>query len=313
MKSGATIGGVAGIVALSAALFAATGCDRLMPLDSHSCRSPALAEERALELRVRLYHLSNPHAEAGEIDSYREMLKRTMQLHAAEQDVLLRLAEENRCAVDDQEVAAHLRPIGKVLALLTAEERRDVTALGRMEALCAKAKAALVDKCVTAVTDEQIDEVAEKRNLLAAAAAETNRLVRVRADDVWRRLADGNDFAALAKEFNEADEAPDFRWGTYTVEDLSESPDLQNAVGALRVGQCTRPVEGDNGLMIARCTAIEDADGMRKYTLDRIFFRLAEDVPCFTREELRLAVAQNMADEFVHHEVNRLLTQQEKE
>ncbi len=216
------------------------------------------------------------------------------------------IAAENGIDADAAEVAAQLRPLEGAMTQLSEAERADVMALGRAEVVCGKVRDALFDDFYEDVTDDDIGKVRKWSDELAAASAATNAAVRERAAEAWRRLAAGGDFAALAREYSEADEAPAYDWGEFALDEFDDSPELRKALEGMQPGEFSQPVEGDNGLVIVRLTAIDQDSMPPKYSLDRIFFRLAEDVPEYPEDEIRTAIANKFVNEFISGEIEKL-------
>lgn len=266
----------------------------------------SVTPERELELRTKLFLASNPTAGSAGAAQLRATFERTQNRHFAEQKVLLRIAAENNVDADADEVAAKLRPLEAAMAKLADAEKAEVAVLGKTEVICDKVRDALFDDFYENVTEEEIGKVAKWGDDLSVAAAATNELVRTRAAEVWRKLADGGDFATLAQEYSEAAEAPDCDWGEFTLAELDDSPELCKALEKMQPGEFSSPVEGDNGLMIARLASI-DLDAMPpKYNLERIFFRLAEEVPAYSKDEIRAAIANKLVNEFISREIENL-------
>lgn len=262
--------------------------------------------ERELELRTKLFLASNPRAGAADAAQLRAVFERTSARHFAEQRVLMAIAAENGIDADAAEVASQLRPLEGAMTQLSEAERADVMALGRAEVVCGKVRDALFDDFYEDVTDDDIGKVRKWSDELAAASAATNAAVRERAAEAWRRLAAGGDFAALAREYSEADEAPAYDWGEFALDEFDDSPELRKALEGMQPGEFSQPVEGDNGLVIVRLTAIDQDSMPPKYSLDRIFFRLAEDVPEYPEDEIRTAIANKFVNEFISGEIEKL-------
>ena len=108
----------------------------------------------------------------------------------------------------------------------------------------------------------------------------TNRLIHAQADKVWRKLKAGEPFEKMVEAYTELPEerADKGEWGLLDRKLLEDSPALLRAVSALKPGEFTAPVEGDNGLMIARLD--EKNEQNEEYALSRIYFRL----PMYARE-----------------------------
>lgn len=135
-----------------------------------------------------------------------------------------------------------------------------------------------------------------------AVMAQTNALVHARATNVWNKLKAGADFVATAKTFTEVpEEAEDNgEWGTLDDQFLADDPALLAAIRNLKPGEFTPPMEGDNGLMIAKLDGRTE-DG--SYELSRIFFRLPLMVEYPTPEEIvataRETHRRNLFDELL--------------
>lgn len=127
-------------------------------------------------------------------------------------------------------------------------------------------------------------ELAEMR-AYNAVMAQTNVLVHARATNVWNQLKAGADFVATAKAFTEIPEEieDDCEWGTLDDQFLADDPALLAAIKSLKPGEFTPPMEGDNGLMIAKLDGRAE-DG--SYELSRIFFRLPLMIEYPTPEEI---------------------------
>ncbi len=127
-------------------------------------------------------------------------------------------------------------------------------------------------------------ELAEMR-AYNAVMAQTNILIHARATNVWERLKSGADFVATARRFTEIPEEVEDNgeWGTLDDQFLADDPALLAAIKNLKPGEFTPPMEGDNGLMVAKLDGRTE-DG--SYELSRIFFRLPLMIECPTPEEI---------------------------
>ena len=125
----------------------------------------------------------------------------------------------------------------------------------------------------TNIPDSYVDEQLANIRDYNARMVLTNAFVYARATNVWNRLKAGEDFVKLVREETEADaeRGDNGLWGIFDLADLSKEPELQAALGALKPGEFTPPVEGDNGLMIARLNEVDDSGGLE---ISRIVFRL---------------------------------------
>lgn len=130
----------------------------------------------------------------------------------------------------------------------------------------------------------------------------TNALIYARATNIWIQLRNGADFVATARQFTEIPEevTDNGEWGTIDDQFLRDDPALLAAVKKLKPGAFTPPVEGDNGLMIAKLDGVTD-DG--SYELSRIFFRLPLMIDYPTPEELvttaKRTYAKNLFNDFL--------------
>lgn len=144
---------------------------------------------------------------------------------------------------------------------------------------------ALVARTPTNLPPEVIQRELADMRAYNAVMAQTNTLIYARATNVWNQLKAGADFKALARKYTEIPDevADDGVWGTVDAPFLRDDPVLLAALRTLKPGTFTPPVEGDNGLMIARLDALEE-DG--SYVVSRIFFRLPLMIDYPTPEEL---------------------------
>ncbi|MGN0832458.1 MAG: peptidylprolyl isomerase [Kiritimatiellia bacterium] len=150
----------------------------------------------------------------------------------------------------------------------------------REEALVAAVKAHVIAANPTNLPpDYAAVRLAEIRDYNARMAA-TNRLIHARAKAVWRKLKAGEPFEKMVEAYTELPEerADKGEWGLLDRKLLEDSPALLRAVSALKPGEFSAPVEGDNGLMIARLD--EKNEQNEEYSLSRIYFHL----PMYARE-----------------------------
>ena len=131
----------------------------------------------------------------------------------------------------------------------------------------------LFEQNPTNIPDSYVDEQLENIRDYNARMALTNAAVYARATNVWNRLKAGEDFVKLVHEETEVDDekADDGEWGIFDLSAFDQEPALKAALAALKPGEFTPPVEGDNGLMIARLNEIDSTDGL---DISRIVFRL---------------------------------------
>ena len=172
----------------------------------------------------------------------------------------------------------------------------------RGEALRQAIEDALVARSPTNLPPEAIQRELADMRAYNAVMAQTNTLIYARATNVWNQLKAGGDFKALARSYTEIPDevAEDGAWGMIDDSFLRDDPALLAALKNLKPGEFTPPVEGDNGLMIARLDA-RDEDG--SYAVSRIFFRLPLMIDYPTAEELvataKAAHAKNLFDDLV--------------
>ena len=117
------------------------------------------------------------------------------------------------------------------------------------------------------------DDVIAKMEARNRAMSVTNALVYAKATNVWEKLKAGADFVKTAKENTELknEVEDDCEWAVVDDKFLSDDPKLYRTLKAMRPGEFSPPVEGDNGLMIVRLDRYEQDNGM---AVSRIFFHL---------------------------------------
>ena len=143
----------------------------------------------------------------------------------------------------------------------------------RAEALRQAVTDRLFEQNPTNIPDSYVDEQLENIRDYNARMALSNAVVYARATNVWNRLKAGEDFVKLVQEATEVEDekADDGQWGVFDLSAFDQDPALQTALKALKPGEFTPPVEGDNGLMIARLNDVDDTGGL---DISRIIFRL---------------------------------------
>lgn len=143
----------------------------------------------------------------------------------------------------------------------------------RAEALRQVIAEHLVSLNPTNITDAYVEEQLENIRDYNARMTVENAAIYARATNVWNRLKAGDDFVKLVHEATEVEDekADDGQWGVFDLSAFDQDPALQTALKALKPGEFTPPVEGDNGLMIARLNEVDDTGGM---DISRIIFRL---------------------------------------
>ena len=141
---------------------------------------------------------------------------------------------------------------------------------------------------------EYISEV-KSRNDLASA---TNAYQFVKSTNVWKQV--------LAKEctFEEAatNNSEDIyidsgcEWGTFSLDQLADDPQVIALIPSMKIGAITPPVESDQGIAILR---LDEIDENKKYTLSRIYFRLAYEFEIPTPEIAERQLRESYQDKKV--------------
>ena len=131
----------------------------------------------------------------------------------------------------------------------------------------------LFEQNPTNIPDSYVDEQLENIRDYNARMTLTNAVVYARATNVWNRLKAGEDFVKLVQEATEVEDErnDDGEWGIFDLSAFDQEPGLKAALAALEPGDFTPPVEGDNGLMIAR---LNERDATGGLDISRIIFRL---------------------------------------
>lgn len=122
-------------------------------------------------------------------------------------------------------------------------------------------------------------------------AKQIDALAHKNADKAWERLRVGEDWAKVAKECSEdrfVDEenvgfADD--WATVGLDGMAY-PELAKALPNLKMGDFSKPLETDEGLIIVKVTEVVD----NRRTLARMLFRMAQPVEVPPDEASALAV-----------------------
>ena len=132
------------------------------------------------------------------------------------------------------------------------------------------------------------------RNEIACA---TNMLQFAKATNVWKQVTAGEITFEEAATNNSEDIylADGCEWGTFSLDQLADDPQIIALLPSLKPGMVTPPVESDEGIAILR---LDEIDENKKYTFSRIFFRLAYifDIPTISEAEnhLRNSYQENL-------------------
>lgn len=112
-------------------------------------------------------------------------------------------------------------------------------------------------------------------------AAQTNALIFAQATNVWKKIVGGKMTleAAATKYSQDAYIDEGCEWGTFSLDQIADDPNLLMLLPTLKAGSITPPIESDNGLAIIRLDEI--SEDKKNYTFSRVFFQL----PMFFDEE----------------------------
>ena len=201
-----------------------------------------------------------------------------------------------------------------ILSGLTPDERAAVLRGIDEDLKTAFARKTLEERFRVEISDAEVDRNIAEWRAYNIRMAETNRVIFARATNLWQAVASNRmTFEDAANRYSEAEEndhESNGDWGEFDYTFLYEDrPQLAQCVGAMKVGDVSAPIEGDNGLMILKLTELTDESGAaikedrvdprKKYHLARIFFRLPEFWTETPREEFRKELAhEQMAKKF---------------
>lgn len=151
------------------------------------------------------------------------------------------------------------------------------------------------------------DDMIAKMEARNRAMTVTNALVYAKATNVWEKLKAGADFVKMVKEFSEIKEevADDGEWTIVDDKFLSDDPKLLRTLRAMKPGEFSPPVEGDNGLMIARLDRYEPDDGM---AVSRIFFHLPLFLTPAPKDEIVKAALTKYAKALFKEKLSELVS-----
>lgn len=162
---------------------------------------------------------------------------------------------------------------------------------------------AVTNAIVTAHPIEVTDALVEERLKLISKsnleAAKTNALIFVQATNLWKQIASGAmSFDVAATNYSQdAYIADSAEWGSFSLDQIADDPQLFALVPTLGPGDITPPIESDNGLAIVRVD--EQSVDKKTYTFSRIFFRLPMFFEEETPEEARANVKGELETELV--------------
>ena len=131
------------------------------------------------------------------------------------------------------------------------------------------------------VTDKMVTERLASITKGNQEAAQTNALIFAQATNVWKKILGGKMTleAAATKYSQDAYIDEGCEWGTFSLDQIADDPNLLMLLPTLKPCSITPPIESDNGLAIIRLD--EMSEDKKNYTFSRIFFQL----PMFFDEE----------------------------
>lgn len=151
------------------------------------------------------------------------------------------------------------------------------------------------------------DDMIAKMEARNRAMSVTNALVYAKATNVWEKLRAGADFVKMVKEHSEIKEEveDDGEWAIVDDKFLSDDPKLLRTLRAMKPGEFSPPVEGDNGLMIARLDRYEPDDGL---AVSRIFFHLPLFLKPAPKDEIVRAALTKYAKALFREKLSELVS-----
>lgn len=281
----------AALVSLAAAFLSGCGGGDDLVLVADGRRLTASGRDREIALREKLFGLVNQTATVAEAERFRRTLEDTAEEHFIVETGLLGVARDRGLSVGADAASHRLAPVAAALKRLDPGERKLAEEIAEREELCELAVRALESEIDARVSEGELDDGMRRLAEYAQVVSATNALVYARATNVWTELKGGADFAATAARWSEDDDASSCEWGEFPLAALDDSPELRRMLPGMKPGDISPPVEGDNGLVIVRLRGVDRASDPVRYGLDRIFFRLPEDAPNPTREELAAELA----------------------
>ena len=282
------------LVLLAAAVFLVVGCEKdagaILIADGR--RLTIAGRDREIGLRTKIFGIMRPTALVADVERFRKTLEDSAEEHFIVESGLLRVARARGISASRDEVAGRLAPLSAALGRLDPGERELAEEIAEREVLCTRVVESLRSGIDVSVSEEELDAAMERLSAYADMAAATNALVYARATNVWNEIRRGADFANMAARWSEDDDPSSCEWGAFPLAAFSDSPELQRLLPGMSPGDVTPPVEGDNGLVVARLVEVDQSPDLVGYRLDRIFFRLPECAPTLSRDELAVEIAE---------------------
>lgn len=157
------------------------------------------------------------------------------------------------------------------------------------------------------VTDDDIEVYYLNLTNTIRKLSRLDAAAHAKAEAAFKRLTAGEDWDAVARECSEdalasKDNAEYWKeWGLFRVKDL-QPPEFASAVASLEVGKFTRPMETDDGLVIAKLIS-RDEDA---FALARILIRLPIRLEVPPRDVAMEKIAAEKNKEFLLELLPRL-------
>lgn len=294
------------IVSVTLGVFLA-GCtprDVVLAVDGRKLTATERDEE--VGLRIKLLRMANPGIGEAAAAMRRKTLADSAESHFIEETILLKVAKERNLTATQREIDDRMAGFTRFFDRLSVAERALAKSIAEREVLCEKAKQSIENEMDDKVSADELDQALDSLKSYAEMAAETNRLIYARATNVWLEVCGGRDFADAARQYSEADDRPSCEWGQFPLEAFAEEPSLKSALEGMRIGGVSYPVEGDNGLMIVRLKGIDKQAMPPRYDLERIFFRLPEEVPQMTVGEVAALISAKKRHDRLEGRLNDL-------
>lgn len=186
------------------------------------------------------------------------------------------------------------RDYGEMKKDLTDKESCYFERTIRDDLLCELAEHAMKKSIDASVSEEDLNEAFDRLRQINETAWATNRLVWLRATNIYNQVKSGKlDFQAAVTKYSEQD--PKEADGFFTrlpVADILKNDEKIGEYMVLKkpkVGDVFPPLQGDNGVVICRF-ADQERD---QCELHVVYLRLAQDWKIPTRDELRGILSSN--------------------
>ena len=135
----------------------------------------------------------------------------------------------------------------------------------------------------------------------------TNAVIYARATNVWEQLKGGADFVEMVRKYTEieAEVAEKGELGVLGLKQVQGEPMFEKALGELKVGEFSGPIEGDNGLMIIRMDTKDVARD--EYGISRIYFRLPMFVKVLSEKQMEKRLRKEHNERIVGEKIAELV------